>query len=104
MTDYSDSDVKGECNARLFIPADDANDTAMFRCGLHVGHNGLHSAMYNANLGTERPNMVSIKWTLDETILCPKHGRADRNLHEDEEDCDECQLDRLEDEEEECRR
>jgi len=97
MTDYSDNDVKGECNARLFIGADHGEDTATFRCGLHAGHGGLHSAMYDANAGCDFPSsMVSIKWVLDETIVCPAHGRVDRNWHKDQEDCDECQREREE--------
>lgn len=100
MVDYTDADVKGECNARLCMGADAMENDTVFRCGLHEGHNGLHSAMYDANAVCDFPsNMVSVKWVLDETIVCPKHGRGDRNFHEGEEDCDECQDEREEEEE-----
>lgn len=67
-------DVKGECNARLFIADVYGDNHATMRCQLRPGHIGDHKERYNA--GDESfPNWVTVTWEQDETVLCEKHGR-----------------------------
>jgi len=55
-------DVKGECNARLYIADDFGDNHATMRCQLPEGHDGLHKEEFNHD------SPVVITWQRDERI------------------------------------
>ena len=44
-------DVLGECNARLAIGDDYGDNSCTLRCGLNLGHEGLHREEFEMNGG-----------------------------------------------------
>jgi len=57
-------DVKGNCNARLFIGDDYGDNCVTMRCQLNLGHSGAHQEKY----GPSRPDgqEVTVLWKNDE--------------------------------------
>ena len=58
-------DVKGECNARLFLGDDYGDNECTCRCMLKPGHTGPHEERFERG-PSEKKNEVKIIWTVDE--------------------------------------
>ncbi|MBD3261332.1 MAG: hypothetical protein GF334_06540, partial [Candidatus Altiarchaeales archaeon] len=89
-------DVEGQCNAWLSIADDYGDNSATVRCQLDEGHEGLHEEKYKCSEG----GSVRIIWEKDHSVVCEIHGRQIRykvppeNPEEEiEPECDCCQLD-----------
>lgn len=55
------SDVKGECNAHLYIGDDYGDNHATMRCGRPKGHKGIHREEF-----TRHGRPVVVTWAEDE--------------------------------------
>lgn len=71
-------DVEGECNAWLGIADDYGDNQATMRCSLPVGHEGDHK---------EVARRFTVTWAVDESLVCPTHGRTENMLGQ----CGECE-------------
>lgn len=60
----SQKDVKGECNAHLYLGADNGEDSCTIRCNLKEGHDGPHQETF---MRDRKP--VVILWHKDEKEL-----------------------------------
>ena len=56
-------DVKGECNAHLYIYDDHSDNCATMRCHLESGHDGPHEEVYSQD-GSGTP--VTVTWHKDQ--------------------------------------
>jgi len=61
MWDGPPEDVKGECNAHLYISDDYGDNNATIRCQLPEGHDGPHKEEFERG---GKP--VTIQWEVDE--------------------------------------
>lgn len=85
------SDVKGQCNARLFLGDDFGDNTCTCQCGLEPIHDGPHREVTNRDY-EGGAGIVIITWNHDERFKCEKHGPQPKDY------CMECLADSVEDE------
>jgi len=67
------SDVKGQCNARLYLADDWGDNRLTLRCQLSLGHANPHEERFVKFLqglkGKVTENAVTVQWTADERAV-----------------------------------
>ena len=77
-------DVEGECNAWLLLGDDYGDNVTTVRCRRPPHSNSAHQSNFRRGAAGEESvlprlddQVVSIVWTIDESMVCAVHGRVE---------------------------
>lgn len=72
------------CNAILVLGDDHGDNSCTYKCGLPVGHEGLHQEQFEHKPSNDplhpEPGKVQVTWEFDQRVTCPHHGLQQADL------------------------